>query len=711
MKRSIQLIGLSLLIGGLSLNAQDKIQPCDTYKAMEEYFTLNPEAKIKYEAEQDNLRSAYLEFEKNKALGKTAAFEYTVPVVFHILHLGGSENISDATCINALAQVNKDFSKTGSDVATIHATYEPLYINSDIKFMLAKKDPNGNCTTGIVHHYDSKTNWDRSSATNFGINNYVYTWDRTKYLNVYVVKDIVSTGGPGTTVGYTYKPGSSPGANADAIVYNYSFLTGTAARALSHEIGHWLNLSHTWGNTNNAGVSCGDDGITDTPPTKGYFSTCPGGNAGPFSGCSASENIENIMDYSDCPKMFSTGQTNAMRTALASSTAGRNNLWSSTNLTFTDINGTGTNCPPVADLYTPTFTICSGSSHNWYDISYNITSTNPITSRLWAASGGAAVANPTATSTGIVFPTSGLHTVSLTVTNVNGTSTSVRSINVLDGTPHFGINTHYEGFEPSGALPANWKVLSPTGGVTWASSTNPATGVYSYFMENYGNNPNGAVDILETPSYDFANSPGAVFSFKYAYAKKDAANLDVFKVQASADCGGTWADIYVPSNATMASGSGGTTSLPFYPTPTQFKTYSVTSHPAFSTYKIKPNVRIRFYFQEDATNGFGNNFFLDDINFESPAGINEITKSIGFTVYPNPSSGSANMEFTLSENAAVKYSVRDIAGRIVEAEKILNLAPGQHTMLLNKNQNLSAGMYIINFEFNGQKIARKLIIE
>jgi hypothetical protein len=192
---------------------------------MEEYFIKNPEAKVAYEKNQIKMQKEYEDLLEIKGQSKSAAVQYTIPVVFHILHLGGSENISDAVCINAINQINLDFSAGGSDFSSIFAPFQALYVNSDIKFMLAKKDPSGNCTTGINHIYSTKTDWDQSLTSNYtGI-----TWSPTKYLNIIIVKQVVPQGtvtGGGIIVGYTYKPGTwGTGASQDAIVYRHDFLS------------------------------------------------------------------------------------------------------------------------------------------------------------------------------------------------------------------------------------------------------------------------------------------------------------------------------------------------------------------------------------------------------------------------------------------------------------------------------------------------------
>ena len=722
MKKSIQTLALSFFISSTALlNAQSdsKDAPCQTYNAMESVFAADPSARVRYNEEQEKLRLATIAYEeslKNVKVG--AAFQYTIPVVFHILHMYGAENIPDANCISALANINNDYAATSSDVGSIDPLFSSLYINSDIKFMLAHRDPSGNCTSGIVHHYNTNTNWNQSAP------NYAYSgtgagqWNPTKYLNVYVVNQVCSSSNTcascasGCVVGYTYKPGTlATGSPADAFVIRAAWVNNniTNTRSLSHEIGHWLNLSHTWGNTNNAGVSCGDDGVTDTPITKGFFSTCPSSSVG--SGCSATENVENIMDYSSCPKMFTTGQTNVMRAALASGTSGRNNLSTTTNLgpTQTDVNNTGL-CAPIADFYTTSgvsinvYTVCAGGSLTFIDVSYN----GAATSRLWAGTGGATPTTPTAVSTPIMFPNVGIQTVSLTVTNGTGSSTLTKTVNVLSGTPDYAA-TYQESFEAAG-LPANWSIIN-AGGVTWTQiTTAAATGTNSYYMNNASNNA-GAIDIMQTPSYDFLNNPGAIFTFKYAFAQRTSTWAPVFKVQASSNCGGSWSDIYVPSPATMSSGSGGVTTTPFFPTAGQFKTFTLTSHPFFNSFKTQPHVQIRFYFQENPSAGGGNNLFLDDINFNTALGVNELTKSIGFNVYPNPTNGSATIDFTLNDNSIISYNVIDVIGRVIEQQKPINLAPGHHTYSVNESHSFKPGIYFVSFELDGQKMSRKLIVE
>lgn len=709
------IIGLSLISGFITLgqNARN-IQPCNTYAAMEEAFAARPGAQARYNKIQETLNKEYQQYNTNNSLNKASAFVYTVPVVFHILHQGGAENIPDATIINALDYVNKDFARANSDASLTAAPFNTSYINSDIKFMLAKKDPNGNCTSGIVRHIDSKTDWKQAN----NLTNYVYTWNPSQYLNVYIVKNIVSTStvtGGGIIVGYTFKPGTWPtGAPQDAIVYRYDFLsTGNAdARSLSHEIGHWLNLAHTWGNTNNPGVSCGDDGITDTPVTKGEFSSCPPSNS---SACTQTNvamnnlnNVENIMNYSSCPKNFTSGQTNAMRSALASSTSGRSNLWSTGNLGAggTDVNGPG-NCAPTADFMSTAagdYTLCAGQTLvNFKDFSYN----GAVTSWTWTATNGATITTPNGSVTNVYFPNVGLSVVTLSAQNSFGIGSVSRTVSVINGS---AVTTNFiESFEGSGT-PPNWNVDNVTGGVTWNQTSNAGSdGSFSFLMDG-AVSTSLAEDILYMPIMDFASNPGAILTFDYAYRRKTTTWNDIFKVQLSNDCGGSWKDVFAPSAAVMASGSGGVGTSIFIPTAAEWKNQDVSNHPNYFTFSASSSVMGRFYFQE-ANGGFGNKLYVDKVNFGNPNGVNEITKHLLLSLYPNPTNGSANLKFVLSNDANVKVSVSDIAGKIVSLERLINLNAGEHTILINENNQLQKGIYIVNMEYKGTKMAKKLIVD
>lgn len=754
MKRSLLSTALLSMMVGVGI-AQTQINPCITYKMQDYYSKTIPGYKEKLDAV--NAKTAQ-EFEAYKQALATqnnpasrsasipATYQYTVPVVFHILHTNGPENVADAQCISALDQVNRDYGRLGSDIAAIDPLYEPLYVDSRMKFVLAKKDPSGNCTSGIVHHYDVNTKWGRD-LTGYKYSTIgTFNWSPTRYLNIYIVDDIASSG-PGQTIGYTFLPGTSPNIGSDAIVYNRNFLTGNSgcgdpwARSLSHEIGHWFGLSHTFGSTNEPGVVCGNDDIADTPPTAGFFSTCPAYltlNDSCLPG--HRPNMNNIMDYSGVPKMFTQGQTDKVRFTAQSTTASRNNVTDTSNLVFTGILSmtmtvvtntvTGVNdtirtyapapanvCAPIADFYATKAKTCHGQA-----IVYNSTSFNNTTglSYSWTFEGGTP-ATSTAANPSVTYAVPGSYSTTLTVTNAAGTSTKVR-------TPFPSVDWHVdqtvfpasEGFESSaltGLLPAGW----------WA--TNPDYGTLTWQYANYGSNsskciilPNADpaastmftgsnIDILETGQYNFSNTTNLSISFDYSYARKTGASGDVFKVEYSTDCGGTWNNLSgTPTATAMANATGSVVNAPYIPySQAKWKTYTYTSS-AVSVLSNKPDVKFRFIFT-NTPSGDAQNLYLDNFNISGTVGLEELENTIGLSIYPNPTKSSSTIEFTSPVDAKATVNVYDITGRMVEEANFGAAAGAATTYSVNKNALLTSGIYIVTLNLNNQKITKKLVIE
>ncbi|MBK9284844.1 MAG: T9SS type A sorting domain-containing protein [Sphingobacteriaceae bacterium] len=672
---------LNLVFSMLILNvfAQEP-KTCGMLDAYEKLFKTNPEAKAQFD-------KIIQQQTTNNLQAKPSAVAYTIPVVFHVLHKNGSENISDAQIQSAITILNRDFRKLNADTTSIVTEFKNLAADCEIEFRLATKDPNGNCTNGITRHYDENTNWDTDQS------NYIYTWPANKYLNIYVVRSI-SGGG---AAAFTFLPGSVPG-NMDAIVSLHGYVgnIGTSnnfsSRTLTHEVGHWLNLQHTWGSTNNPGVSCGDDGVGDTPLTKG-FTNCNLGNA---IVCTPGikENIQNYMEYAFCSRMFTYGQKTRMHNALNSNVGGRDNLWTNANLIATGVVNPTLNCAPIASFLQAGTITCVGYSLGFYDHSYNA----PINNWEWSSNLSAPVS--TLQNGILTFTGSGLADIKLKVSNGNGSDSSIKQVvTVLANATTSGNINLSEGFE--NIFPTNnWIVSQPTQGSSFVQTTlSAASGSSSAWINNYFDNPNAPV-LIFSPGLNFQNQVSAQLSFKYAYAQQTSGNNDRLRVLISNDCGFNWTPLYSKTGAALSTAGVPVTS-PFMAPAWNWKTENID----LLDYSGNPQVHIQFEFTPDI-NGPGNNFFIDDINLNAIVGLSEIQlANTSLQLFPNPT--SSNLYLHNKENILLSsYQIMDVSGRVLAENKIESR---ENKIEINEIDKLSAGVYFIKIKSAQGALLKKIV--
>jgi PKD repeat protein len=723
-KQLLFILGAAFSFSSIAQERDPNLIPCATFDAMELGFKADPTLRAKYNQIQAQLEAEYaVELNRINSSSKVAVPVYTVPVVFHIM---GNQNVSDQTFINIIDYINNDFAKTGADVSTINPAFASLYVDSEIRFALAKKDPTGKCTNGIIRHDSDNPTWSQTAPAYNYSGTGTNRWPVNQYLNIYIVDCISGPGSPCPPVssyigGYTYLPGGAPSTAADAIVMLRSQLAQSNpfdSRTLSHEIGHWLNLLHTFGGSNNpyfdpsnpptTPATCSTDNVSDTPPTGGYFSYCPS----TFTlDCTSLPNIENIMDYASCPKMFTQGQITRMRTALASTTAGRNNLSSPANLLATGITS-GYTCTPVAQFEANKLANCAGNS-----ITYTSTSQYGTSGSIeWTFEGGTP-ATSTATSQVVSYATPGTFSVSLTATNSVGSNTMNKVSYVAIANPTVGaqVPVVYD-FEGTG-LPAGISVLNGNAStVTWAQKTNNGANstLKSIFLNNASvSNIGGHLDVFETPIYNFSGTSNINLSYYYAYAKRVATQNDTFKIQYSLDCGGSWTNVLgFATTSQMATASGGTLSTAFNPTAAQWINKNISSA-LLNALNNKPSVKFRFYFRVDPTKTTANNMYIDQINITGSVitSITELEKEMGLLIYPNPTASSSVVDFHLEAGKQAKISVMDLTGRILEEDLKTSGSDGHISHTINPNGGLASGVYIVCIDVNNQRVTKKVVIE
>ncbi|MCB9192835.1 MAG: PKD domain-containing protein, partial [Flavobacteriales bacterium] len=463
---------------------------------------------------------------------------YTIPVVFHVIHKYGNENISREQILDGLRILNETFRKTREDTADMVAAFKPIHADCEIEFHLATKDPEGNCHSGI--------NRIASTLTNVGdhqVKELVH-WDPSMYLNVYVVSNAAGL------AGHCVWPADAdtiPEWDGIVIAHSYVGTIGTSdltrSVAFAHECGHYLNLHHIWGGNNVPGFyylpvgqqsNCGeDDQVADTPNTIGW-STC---NLSAASCGNTVDNVQNAMDYSYCNVMFTEGQKMRMHAALNSSIANRNNLWTPANLAATGVEPSSGLC--AADFTADKQVVCSSFEN---EITFTETAYHgAIDSLSWTFENGTP-ASSTATSPTVTYTEPGTHDVSLTV-YANGQSAQVTRpdfVTVIeDSTYQFPFWDWFEGYDP--LAEQKWSTVSLDEDNAWTvTDIGYHSAGHSAMIDNWGSD-RLTVDELISPPIDLSGVGQMRLAFKYAFGSSKAVSSSTkLQIQVRKDCESNW---------------------------------------------------------------------------------------------------------------------------------------------------------------------------
>lgn len=597
---------------------------------------------------------------------------YTIPVVFHIIHNYGVENVSNAQVLDGLKILNEGYQKKNPDTSLLISPFKEIAADCEIEFRLAQLDPDGNCTSGITRHVDSST------YTGFHNVKEIVHWDPSKYLNIYITNQAAGL------AGHALVPSAADTISEwDGIVLQHTYLgtvgTGSVlgARVIVHEVGHYLNLQHIWGGNNvpnypylpvgDAGNCAFDDGVTDTPNTIGNS----GQNLG-TSSCGSLDNMQNFMEYTYLNSMFTEGQKIRMHAALNSPIANRNNLWTQQNLIATGINGNSTICE--VNMEASKQFICAGDSILFTDISFH-----GVTSRTWSFQGGTpSTANQE--SVYVTYNTPGVYEVQLTVNDASGSQSIIKTnyIEVFE-TPA-NRTALLEGFEGMSTLEnSHWF----TDQESWEVATNVGKNSdQSVVLTNF-NDFSGRISSLVSKPIDVSNANNLVLSFDYAFTKKtNALSSDRLKVYVSKNCGKTWL-----TRKTLSATFLSTTaplSTEFVPSNSEWKNASVTN---ISSGYYSNKLMVKFEFKS----GGGNHIYIDNVNLFDPSWAN-VTENLTskLTVYPNPSKGVLTIKTNKLLYKAHAY-IYDLSGKLIFDRRLSENATETELNV----QNLAKGTYIV----------------
>lgn len=289
---------------------------------------------------------------------------FNIPVVVHVLYNTDEQNISDQQIMSQIDVLNEDYRKMNTDFeAVVQQPFQSLAADFKIQFCLASVDPNGNATNGITRTFTNVNGFDPNDGMKHASSGGHDNWDPAKYLNIWVC----NLGGG--LLGYATFPAdlqSDPTNDGVVILYGAFGRVGNLfepydlGRTATHEVGHWLNLRHIWGDAN-----CGNDFVDDTPAQQDANTGCP---SYPHVTCSNGPNGDmwvNFMDYTDdaCMAMFTQGQKARVDATISGS---RSSLGSS--------NGCSGSSVGIEEVAKNDFKLYPNPSNGTFRITFNSTS-------------------------------------------------------------------------------------------------------------------------------------------------------------------------------------------------------------------------------------------------------------------------------------------------------------------------------------------------
>jgi hypothetical protein len=621
-----------------------------------------------------------------------------IPIVVHIIHAAGPENITDAQVHDMIRVINEDYSRTNADTSDTRAIFEPVAASMDIEFRLARKDEKGNCTSGIIRHYSFMT---EGFPNNF---KEVVSWDNTKYLNIFIVNSIYHSTTNGI-IGYARFPElNGQTAIEDGVVARHFSVgaIGTAGsgfpqynkgRTVTHEIGHYLDLIHPfqWGSCFGAHHN---DECNDTPRATSAAYGC-NSNLDQCTNDNGRPNmIENYMDYADddCQNMFTNCQRKRSRRVINLS-ALRANLSDSANLVATGVlDTTIQSCKPGADAYPSRHVTCVGTPITFTENAYGDT----YTSMEWVLPGSSSNGSSNS-AIAAQYTQAGTYDFGLIVSNAQGADT-INFEKQIVVVPNSGMDIsggYYEDFES--VTPGEWNIqYSEMRGHFQRGNSASYSGNYSYWVNNFGQcnithtTPDQSRDVeyLYMPPLDMTTIGDATLKFKYAYSQRVSGGQvygeDQLAIQVSTTCGQTWQTRKVIGTNELITRTASSTG--FYPTSNSHWDEGELSLLAFTT---RDHIMIRFVFRSRN----GNNFFIDDVSVTSnSSGIEEHELS-QLKAYPNPFEDRLSLQFESSSFQNVALEVVDLQGKLIhEAQLQAEIGSNQFTIPTDK---WSRGVYLV----------------
>jgi hypothetical protein len=397
--------------------------------------------------------------------------------------------------------------------------------------------------------------------------------------------------------------------------------------------------------------------------------------------------------YKICPdgKVYEVGQLNADGLAASVSTCG---FSLDANITAgpTALQCNTTVSPSFTFKNSGTTTITSA------DITYDI---DGGTASVYNYSGSLAAGATTVITLPATTLTAGAHTLNLSITGTNGGADGNKTNNCQEYSFTVSANPSttaplVEAFGGTSFPYTDWILNNPDGGITWAR-VSTSSGSLKYDAFNYGSA--GQIDEFYVAPVDISGLTTPVLTFDVAYKPYDATYWEKLEVFVSDDCGATWTSVYNKSNTTLATVAAGTSA--FTPTSAQWRNETVS----LSSVAGGNRVYVKF----KATNGYGNNLYVDNINIKQNTTSVFETAQANFlvNVFPNPVNNLANVRVQLAEATEFTVNITNNVGQVLFTSTVQNGVAGNNNVSVDFN-NFANGLYFVNVIANNQTVTTKI---